>query len=153
MNILRSPSLHGRLSLVLTTLIAVMMMIGASVWLRETRLAIHEEVEAATRVAEQWLKVLVPETLADGPQARERLMEHLGAIGRIRANRLEVFAADGQRLFFDARLSANGRVACASCHRPAQGWTVRTPTATGANDSATRSTPRSSSWVSTDARP
>ena len=99
MNILRSPSLHGRLSLVLTTLIAVMMMIGASVWLRETRLAIHEEVEAATRVAEQWLKVLVPETLADGPQARERLMEHLGAIGRIRANRLEVFAADGQRLY------------------------------------------------------
>ena len=99
MNILRSPSLHGRLSLVLTTLIAVMMMIGASVWLRETRLAIHEEVEAATRVAEQWLKVLVPETLADGPQARERLMDHLGAIGRIRANRLEVFAADGQRLY------------------------------------------------------
>ena len=99
MNILRSPSLHGRLSLVLTTLIAVMMMIGASVWLRETRLAIHEEVEAATRVAEQWLKVLVPETLADGPQARERLMEHLGAIGRIRANRLEVFAVDGQRLY------------------------------------------------------
>ncbi len=99
MNILRSPSLHGRLSLVLTTLIAVMMMIGASVWLRETRLAIHEEVEAATRVAEQWLKVLVPATLADGPQARERLMDHLGAIGRIRANRLEVFAADGQRLY------------------------------------------------------
>ena len=99
MNILRSPSLHGRLSLVLTTLIAVMMLIGAGVWLRETRLAIHEEVEAATRVAEQWLKVLVPETLADGPQARERLMDHLGAIGRIRANRLEVFAADGQRLY------------------------------------------------------
>ena len=99
MNILRSPSLHGRLSLVLTTLIAVMMLIGAGVWLREARLAIHEEVEAATRVAEQWLKVLVPETLADGPQARERLMEHLGAIGRIRANRLEVFAADGQRLY------------------------------------------------------
>ena len=33
MNILRSPSLHGRLSLVLTTLIAVMMAIGAGVWL------------------------------------------------------------------------------------------------------------------------
>ena len=99
MNILRSPSLHGRLSLVLTTLIAVMMAIGAGVWLRETRQAIHEEVEAATRVADQWLQVLVPETLSDGPQARERLMAHLGAIGRIRANRLEVFDADGQRLY------------------------------------------------------
>ncbi len=99
MNILRSPSLHGRLSLVLTTLIAVMMAIGAGVWLRETRLAIHEEVEAATRVAEQWLQVLVPETLADGPRAHERLIDHLGAIGRIRANRLEVFDTQGRALY------------------------------------------------------
>ncbi len=29
----------------------------------------------------------------------------------------------GQRLFFDARLSANGAVACASCHVPASAWT------------------------------
>ncbi|MCB9897945.1 MAG: hypothetical protein H6825_08075 [Planctomycetes bacterium] len=28
----------------------------------------------------------------------------------------------GQALFFDARLSADGRVACASCHAPDQGW-------------------------------
>ena len=28
----------------------------------------------------------------------------------------------GQRLFFDARLSADGRLACASCHHPAQGF-------------------------------
>ena len=70
----RAPSLYGRLSLVLTVLIAVMMTIGAGVWMRETRQAIHEEVEAATRVAEQWLNVLIPETLADeGPAARERL--------------------------------------------------------------------------------
>ncbi|MHB1373558.1 MAG: sensor histidine kinase [Thauera sp.] len=96
----RAPSLYGRLSLVLTVLIAVMMTIGAGVWMRETRQAIHEEVEAATRVAEQWLNVLIPETLADeGPAARERLMSHLAAVGRIRANRLEVFAADGQRLY------------------------------------------------------
>ncbi|MDX5409282.1 MAG: histidine kinase, partial [Thauera sp.] len=95
----RPPSLYGRLSLVLTVLIAVMMTIGAGVWMRETRQAIHEEVEAATRVAEQWLKVLIPETLADqGPAARERLLNHLAAVGRIRANRLEVFAADGRRL-------------------------------------------------------
>jgi cytochrome c peroxidase len=47
----------------------------------------------------------------------------------------------GQRLFFDARLSANGRVACASCHRPDQGWTVRAPTATGANGAPGRRNP------------
>jgi cytochrome c peroxidase len=29
----------------------------------------------------------------------------------------------GQQLFFDVRLSANGAVACATCHIPAQGWT------------------------------
>ncbi len=29
----------------------------------------------------------------------------------------------GQRLFFDPRLSANGAVACASCHVPTRGWT------------------------------
>jgi cytochrome c peroxidase len=29
----------------------------------------------------------------------------------------------GRRLFFDTRLSANGAIACASCHRPDRGWT------------------------------
>jgi cytochrome c peroxidase len=29
----------------------------------------------------------------------------------------------GSRLFFDPRLSANGRIACATCHVPARGWT------------------------------
>lgn len=39
----------------------------------------------------------------------------------------------GRQLFVDPRLSADGRVSCASCHRPDQGWTVRTPTAVGAH--------------------
>ncbi len=47
----------------------------------------------------------------------------------------------GRQLFFDPRLSADGRVACASCHRPDQGWTVRTPTATGANGQRGRRNP------------
>lgn len=47
----------------------------------------------------------------------------------------------GQRLFFDARLSASGRVACASCHRPEHGWTVRTPTAAGVNGAPGRRNP------------
>ena len=29
----------------------------------------------------------------------------------------------GQRLFFDPRLSANGTVACATCHVPSRAWT------------------------------
>lgn len=47
----------------------------------------------------------------------------------------------GQRLFFDPRLSVNGQVACASCHRPDQGWTVHTPTATGVNGAPGRRNP------------
>lgn len=30
----------------------------------------------------------------------------------------------GQRLFFDARASANGQISCASCHNPAHGFTL-----------------------------
>lgn len=47
----------------------------------------------------------------------------------------------GQRLFFEPRLSANSRVACASCHRPDQGWTVRTPTAEGVGGAGQRNPP------------
>jgi cytochrome c peroxidase len=41
-------------------------------------------------------------------------------------------AADlGHRLFFDTRLSANGRIACASCHQPARAFTDGRRTAEG----------------------
>ncbi len=33
----------------------------------------------------------------------------------------------GRRLFFDARLSADGSLACVSCHLPDQGWATHTP--------------------------
>lgn len=47
----------------------------------------------------------------------------------------------GRQLFVDIRLSADGRVACASCHRPDQGWTVRTPAASGAHGRPGRRNP------------
>ena len=37
----------------------------------------------------------------------------------------------GERLFFDAALSADGRVSCASCHNPARGFTSATRVAAG----------------------
>ncbi|HSD41896.1 MAG TPA: cytochrome c peroxidase [Burkholderiales bacterium] len=46
----------------------------------------------------------------------------------------------GQRLFFDARLSANGAVACASCHVPTRAWTDGRPQAAGLG-SLDRNTP------------
>ncbi|HRP98331.1 MAG TPA: histidine kinase [Rhodocyclaceae bacterium] len=92
-------SLRGRVSAVLTAAVALMLAIGAAAWTHGTRHAIHEEVSAATRVAEQWLNVLIPETLDGRPDGMARLMTHLAAVGRLRANRLEVRAADGELLY------------------------------------------------------
>ncbi len=41
-------------------------------------------------------------------------------------------ASLGQTLFFDARLSADGRFSCASCHDPTRGWSDDKPVATAA---------------------
>lgn len=37
----------------------------------------------------------------------------------------------GAKLFFDKRLSVDGSLSCASCHRPDQGWSVSTAVALG----------------------
>lgn len=92
----RTQTLRGRVSLVVTAIVALLLVIATLGWMRGTREAIHEEVSAAARVAEQWLNVLIPETLADGADADQRLMAHLQALGRLRANRLEIIAADGR---------------------------------------------------------
>jgi cytochrome c peroxidase len=51
-------------------------------------------------------------------------------------------AALGRRLFFDARLSANGKVSCASCHQPDQAFADGRRTAVGVEERrGTRNTP------------
>jgi len=50
-------------------------------------------------------------------------------------------AALGRQLFFDTRLSANGRVSCATCHIPDKGFTDNLPVAHGIEDSTRRSMP------------
>ncbi|MBI2306256.1 MAG: HAMP domain-containing protein [Rhodocyclales bacterium] len=109
------PSLHTRISLVLTALAATLLLALGGLWLHGVRGAVHEEVEAATRVSEQWLAALVREergapvtgaavpsraTEAAQPSPGEaRLIAHLRALGRIRANVLEVVAPSGERLY------------------------------------------------------
>lgn len=44
----------------------------------------------------------------------------------------------GQRLFFEGRLSADGSVACATCHDPARGFTDGRPTSIGIHGRAGR---------------
>lgn len=92
------PTLHGRVGRVLTVLLALLMLIGAAVWARATHDAIGEEIRAASAVAQQWLSVLIAET-RDDADGNARLMEHLRALGRVRANQLQVFDAAGALLY------------------------------------------------------
>src|SRR5688500_3574061 len=47
----------------------------------------------------------------------------------------------GRQLFFDTRLSANGRVACATCHKPDQEFQDGTPLANGVGMTNRRTMP------------
>lgn len=47
----------------------------------------------------------------------------------------------GQRLFFDARLSANGKVSCATCHLPSREFQDGTPLANGVGTTDRRTMP------------
>jgi cytochrome c peroxidase len=47
----------------------------------------------------------------------------------------------GRALFFDTQLSSNGRVSCASCHRPAHGFTDSVATGRGVGSGTRRTMP------------
>ena len=100
MNFLARLNLHTRISLVLTGLAASLLLVLAGIWLQGARTGIHEEVEAASRVSEQWLSALTVE-MQTVPAAAlaDRVLGIVKPLGRIRANALEVFAADGRLLY------------------------------------------------------
>jgi len=92
-------SLHARLSLIITALLALALMAGAAVWTSEARNTIHEETEAANRVAAQWLSVLVTETRRDPMRAETSLVTALQEIGRIRAHVIEASTTRGEVVY------------------------------------------------------
>jgi two-component system, NarL family, sensor histidine kinase UhpB len=97
-------SLHTRIGLVLTALATVLVLALGTLWLKQTRDSVHEEVEAATRVAGQWLTVAARELRAQPPSWNsEHLLAHIQAVGRIRANALEVINTRGQRRYLSPR--------------------------------------------------
>ena len=97
---MRRPSLHTRVGLVFTGLAASLLLVLAALWSHGARNATHEEVEAASRVAEQWLRATVGEMRQLPPDVLpERVLGVVKPLGRIRANELEVIAADGRLLY------------------------------------------------------
>ncbi len=71
-------------------------------------------------------------------------IEGVGAVPPDPSNRWadDAAAADlGHRLFFDARLSSNGKVACATCHDPAKQFQDGTPLAKGVGTTDRRTMP------------
>jgi two-component system sensor histidine kinase UhpB len=97
---LASLSLHTRVGVVLTALAASLLLVLAGLWLHGTRNAIHEEVEAATRVSEQWLNAVLGEMLDVPATARgDRLLGVARAIGRVRANALEIRSDAGDTIY------------------------------------------------------
>src|SRR6266404_5572725 len=73
-----------------------------------------------------------------GPLAEPRSLNQVGLPAVLTkgvisppSSRMPARAALGQKLFFDARLSANGTVACATCHDPARAFTDGRPTSVG----------------------
>ena len=87
----RARSLGNRVCQLATAVAAACLLGGALVWVLATRSAISEEVEAATRVAEHWLIATY-----DVDASKDARLDMLADVGRLRANHLEVFDADGR---------------------------------------------------------
>jgi two-component system, NarL family, sensor histidine kinase UhpB len=96
----RSLSLHNRVGLVLTAVVSACLLGLGAWWIQNTRAAIQEEVAAATRVSQQWLRAVIVDIRAASTLDRDaRLLEMARMVGRIRANSLEILTADNQRLY------------------------------------------------------
>ena len=108
------------------------------------------EHRAGRRVLATLLFLLAPPVAAEPEGFSANELERIAAHGpwpadwaRDPGNRVSTNAAAihlGHRLFFEPRLSSNGRVACATCHDPARGFQDGRTTARGLAG-GTRNTP------------
>lgn len=91
-----SGSLRNRVTALVAAVAVTGLVVGMVLWCVITRAAIHEEVEAATRVSEQWLISTVPLTYSVGAR-----LDMITTVGRLRANHLEV-RDEGNRLIYSS---------------------------------------------------
>ena len=106
--------------------------------------------DAASAPATQQATLKAPPIPEAGPLARPKSLRQVGvpdgatraAIPTDNPQTPEKIAL-GQRLFFDGRLSADGTVACSTCHDPGRAFTDGRPTSIGILRSARKRRPPS----------
>jgi len=91
-----SGSLRNKVTALVAAVAVTGLVVGMVLWCVITRAAIHEEVEAATRVSEQWLISTVPLTYSVGAR-----LDMIATVGRLRANHLEI-RDEGNRLLYNS---------------------------------------------------
>jgi cytochrome c peroxidase len=120
---------HGRVGL-------VALIVCAMIWIPGCSRANHMAPQAADgKPAAQHAPTPIPEA---GPLASPRSLQQVGlavvatraAIPRDNPQTAEKIAL-GEKLFFDGRLSADGTVACSTCHEPAHAFTDARPASIG----------------------
>jgi cytochrome c peroxidase len=92
---------------------------------------------AAKRPGDRW-------TASEVAELRSLSISDLGSLGPDPTNRVADdprAVALGQRLFFETRLSANGKVSCASCHQPDRGFQDGTALGAGVGTTNRRTMP------------
>jgi two-component system, NarL family, sensor histidine kinase UhpB len=89
--------LRNRLNLILTGLSAVFVSVLLAADLLSTRVAIHEEITAAHRVAAQLLGHLAAQHGEDN--GARPLLEYLDELGRVRAHDVTLFSPSGEILY------------------------------------------------------
>ena len=97
--------------------------------------AVYEQklqVNTGGHVVAGFVDVLIPSVQAE-TQAQIRREWILPKVAPSPSNNKmdEKKAELGKKLFFDPRLSGNGRMSCATCHDPARGWADGLPTGKG----------------------
>lgn len=99
--------LRTRIGLLVAAMAAGMLVLLVALWLQTTRNSVHEEVVAATRVAQQWLQALAGEVRFLAAAERDaQVLAIVQQVGRVRANMLEVRHREGDAPVYVAPSSA-----------------------------------------------
>ena len=111
------------------------------------RLAQALAVALPVTVCAAWIGATRPEKGWSAEQKTMLASLSLASLGPLPADPSNRVADDaaaqafGKKLFFDARLSSNGKVSCATCHMPQLGFVDTTPLAHGVGTTGRRTMP------------